>query len=72
MQVEIYGTGNLGRIRSYFSTMLVLSTALGPPAFGYFIDHNYTFNTIMLAFGVIVLVIICISFKIRYEVSKKI
>jgi hypothetical protein len=51
MQVEIYGTGNLGKIRSYFSTLLVLSTALGPPVFGFFIDKHYSFNTVMVIFA---------------------
>lgn len=48
VQVEIYGTGNLGKIRSYFSTLLVLSTALGPPFFGFFIDREYSFNSLMV------------------------
>ncbi|MDF1550009.1 MAG: MFS transporter [Bacteroidales bacterium] len=64
MQVEIYGTGNLGKIRSYFSTLLVLSTALGPPVFGYFFDHYYSFNAIMLIFGTIVLFVIGLSFSL--------
>lgn len=61
MQVEIYGKESLGKIRSYFSTLLVLSTALGPPAFGYFIDHNFTFNTIMLVFAFVVFLISILS-----------
>ncbi len=64
MQVEIYGTGNLGKIRSYFSTLLVLSTALGPPAFGYFIDHQYSFNTIMLLLALSVFLISLLSLLI--------
>jgi MFS family permease len=47
LQVEIYGAENLGKIRSYFSTILVVSTAFGAPVFGYFIDHDFSFNTIM-------------------------
>ncbi|MDT8417764.1 MAG: MFS transporter [Lutibacter sp.] len=64
MQVEIYGTDNLGKIRSYFSTLLVLSTALGPPVFGFLIDYNFSFNAIMFAFGCVVLLIIGLSFKL--------
>ncbi|PKP12107.1 MAG: hypothetical protein CVU09_01020 [Bacteroidetes bacterium HGW-Bacteroidetes-4] len=64
MQVEVYGKNNLGKIRSYFSTILVLSTALGPPAFGYFIDHNFSFNTIVQVFGVVVIIIMGLSFKL--------
>lgn len=64
VQVEIYGTGNLGKIRSYFSTLLVLSTALGPPAFGYFIDHQFSFNSIMGICTIFVLAIMLLSFKL--------
>ena len=68
MQVEVYGKSNLGKIRSYFSTMLVLSTALGPPVFGYFIDHNFSFSTIMLVTAGIVIGIIILSFKLSAKV----
>jgi MFS family permease len=68
MQVEVYGKSNLGKIRSYFSTMLVLSTALGPPVFGYFIDHNFSFSNIMLVTAGIVLGIIILSFKLYPKV----
>jgi len=64
VQVEIYGKDNLGKIRSYFSTMMVISTALGPPAFGYFIDMNYSFDFIMLFFSVITAFITILSFKL--------
>lgn len=65
VQVEIYGKHNLGKIRSYFSTMLVLSTALGPPVFGFLIDKNYSFNGIMLIFASVVLVCTLLSFLIN-------
>lgn len=65
MQVEIYGTGNLGKIRSYFSTLLVLSTALGPPAFGFFLDHRYSLNSVMLVFAGLTLAIIALSYRVR-------
>lgn len=68
MQIEVYGKSNLGKIRSYFSTMLVLSTALGPPVFGYFIDHNFSFSSIMLVTAGIVLGIIILSFKLSPKV----
>jgi MFS family permease len=64
MQVEIYGTANLGKIRSYFSTILVLSTALGPPLFGYFLDKGFSFNIIMGIMAVLVSVIFALSFRL--------
>jgi cyanate permease len=48
--------------------MLVLSTALGPPVFGYFIDHNFSFSNIMLVTAGIVLGIIILSFKLYPKV----
>ncbi len=63
VQVEVYGKGNLGKIRSYFSTILVLSTALGPPAFGFFIDRQYSLNSIFGIAAFFVLIIILFSYR---------
>jgi MFS family permease len=65
VQVEVYGSGNLGKIRSYFSTLLVLSTALGPPVFGIFIDHGFSFNWIMAFLAAIVMAVFILSFRIK-------
>lgn len=65
VQVEIYGAGKLGKIRSYFSTLLVLSTVLGPPAFGFLIDHGFSFNWIMAFLAAIVLAVFILSFRIK-------
>lgn len=65
MQVEVYGKNDLGKVRSYFSTVLVFSTALGPPAFGFFIDRNYSFDSIMGIAALMVAVIFVASFKVK-------
>lgn len=70
VQVEIYGKKNLGKIRSYFSTLVVVSTALGPPIFGFFIDRNYSFNAIMLGAAVFVILITLISFRVKNNDNK--
>jgi len=62
--VDIYGTKDLGRIRSYFSTFLVLSTALGPPVFGYFLDRQYPISNILIFAGICVLIIMLLSFRL--------
>ncbi len=59
-QTEIYGSGNLGKVRSYFSTILVISTALGPPVFAFFLDRGVSFNTIM-AFSAAFIIITCFA-----------
>ena len=69
MQVEVYGKGKLGKIRSYFSTIIVFSTALGPPAFGFFIDRNYSFNAVMAISAVVVFLIFMLSFRV-WKISR--
>lgn len=64
LQVEVYGSGNLGRIRSYLSSLLVVSTALGPPFFGYFIDRHFSFDAIMGFSAVLVFIIMIASFRL--------
>ena len=64
MQTELYGTGNLGRVRSYFSTILVISTALGPPVYGWFIDRNVSLQTIMLFTGLFIIITAILSFRL--------
>ncbi len=65
VQAEIFGTRNLGKIRSYSYAIVVLGTALGPLVFGYLSDINISFNSIMLFFSFILLLIIGISFRLR-------
>ena len=64
IQAEVYGTMNLGKIRSYFTTIMVISTAVGPPLFGYLIDKQVSLNLIFLMTAAIVLVVMLMSFKI--------
>jgi MFS family permease len=64
MQTEVYGAGRLGKIRSYFSTIIVFSTALGPPAIGFFIDRSYSFNAVMAISSVVVLLIFVLIFRV--------
>lgn len=55
---EIYGIKTIGTVRSLFTAMMVLSTAAGPPIFGYFIDY-YSFN---YAFSISIMLIVLSSF----------
>jgi len=63
-QTEIYGIGSLGKVRSYFSTIIVLSTALGPPVFAFFIDRNVSLNLIMGFSGFLIFLVILASFQL--------
>lgn len=64
IQAEIYGTGNLGKIRSYFTTILVISTAAGLPLFGYLLDRDVSVNIILGGAGLVVFIIMVISFRL--------
>ncbi|QYA24990.1 MFS transporter [Gramella sp. MT6] len=46
---EIYGTAQLGAIRSFFNMFMVLSTAIGPLFIGIMIDTGFSFHYIVLA-----------------------
>ncbi|MGM0551989.1 MAG: MFS transporter [Bacteroidota bacterium] len=46
MLAEIYGTDIIGKIRSLFITVMVLSTALGPVIFGVLLDLNVSYSAI--------------------------
>jgi MFS family permease len=65
VQVEVYGVNNLGKIRSYFSTILVLSTAIGPPVFGFLIDKNWPMRLIMFTIALITFVVFFLSFYLQ-------
>jgi predicted MFS family arabinose efflux permease len=61
-QTEIYGAGSLGKVRSYFSTIIVLSTALGPPLLAFLLDRNISLQIIMAFSGIILLLTSIVSF----------
>jgi len=46
MLAEIYGTANIGQIRSIFIAVMVVSTALGPVVFGIFLDLSISYSAI--------------------------
>lgn len=56
MLAEIYGTDIIGRVRSIFITVMVISTAIGPIIFGVFLDHDISFSRIF--FGVFIIILI--------------
>lgn len=45
---EVYGTEKIGAIRSLFTMVMVLSTALGPLLLGYLLDAKFAVNTIII------------------------
>ena len=62
---EIYGTENLGAIRSLFSMFTVISSALGPLIVGYLMDINIDFKYIILLLFALVLLTVLNSLRIK-------
>lgn len=50
---ELYGTNNLGGVRSVYTAMMVFGTALGPMVFGWFLDAGTGFAPILLASAIL-------------------
>jgi MFS family permease len=56
LYAETYGTRSLGAVRSIFTFVMVVSTALGPVAYSFFLERGFDFDQIHLAIiGVIIL-----------------
>lgn len=63
---ELYGTANLGAIRSMMSMFMVLSTAVSPILFGYLLDAGITFGGIIYgSMGALIVIIFLASFIYR-------
>jgi len=62
---EIYGTKNLGAIRSIFTMFMVISTALGPLFVGFLIDMGVDFSSIILLLMFFMALIVINSQRIR-------
>ena len=62
---EIYGTKNLGAIRSIFTMFMVISTALGPLFVGFLIDMGIEFSTIILLLMLFMALIVLNSQRIK-------
>jgi len=43
---ELYGTNRIGQVRSLYTVVMVISTALAPLIYGYLLDRNISFETI--------------------------
>jgi MFS family permease len=63
--VEIFGADIIGKVRSLFVTVMVLSTALGPLFFGVLVDEGYSFNEVFLRNALGIVVIILWGFRIK-------
>ncbi|MCH6201945.1 MFS transporter [Aquiflexum sp. LQ15W] len=59
LQVEFFGQTYIGTVRSMFTSIMVLSSAIGPALFGIFLDLGWGFQTIFpVTLGILVLIMI--------------
>ncbi|AJQ96846.1 arabinose efflux permease [Gynuella sunshinyii YC6258] len=56
MWAEVYGTANLGSIRSLITSLIILSTSASPILLGFLIDHGMTANQLLTALGTYALI----------------
>lgn len=61
---EVYGTKMIGTVRSLFSSLMVLSTALSPFLIGLFLDYNINMNYIFLAAIISSLFAVILAFRV--------
>lgn len=57
IQADIYGTRQLGKVRSLLSTVMVLGTAAGPPLFGGLLDLGMPLHTILIGSAAMLLIV---------------
>ena len=64
LQVELFGAAHIGKVRSIFTSVMVLSSAVGPAVYGVIVDAGYGFDLIfMISIGMMLAVTIQ-SFRI--------
>lgn len=71
VQAEIFGTVSLGTVRSLFSTLMVISTAIGPALFGALLDGGFDFRQLLLIALAAVVLVTLQSLRIYTGFTKK-
>ncbi len=67
VQAEVYGTAQLGQVRSYLSTIMVLGTAAGPPVLGYLLDISFSISHVMLSAALLTVVVFLVSLLVKVK-----
>jgi len=70
LQAELFGVKLLGSVRSLFTVLMVISTALGPLVFGFLIDSGISFNYVIAGSAVAILLAMLQSFRVRTASEK--
>jgi len=64
LQVELFGATFIGKVRSIFASIMVLSSAVGPAVYGVVVDAGYSFDVIFIGSSVLMVFVIIQSFRI--------
>ncbi|SHM72639.1 Predicted arabinose efflux permease, MFS family [Cyclobacterium lianum] len=64
LQVELFGATYIGKVRSIFASIMVLSSAVGPAVYGVVVDAGYGFDIIFIGSSLLMLLVIVQSFRI--------
>jgi MFS family permease len=65
LQAEVFGVEFLGTVRSLFSALMVVSTAMGPAAFGFLLDAGYSFEWIFAISALYLVLTILWNFRLK-------
>jgi len=63
LQVEFFGQTYIGTVRSLFTSIMVLSSAVGPALYGVILDAGWGYDTVFLVTMIVLMVIIIQSFR---------
>ncbi|MEX0679897.1 MAG: MFS transporter [Balneolales bacterium] len=72
MIAELYGTANLGAIRSMMSMLMVIGTSVSPILFGLLLDAGFTFNYLLTGGIVLMLASLIMAMFIFREAARSI
>ncbi|WP_017730506.1 MFS transporter [Nafulsella turpanensis] len=66
LQAEAFGIEYLGTVRSLFTALMVISTAIGPAAFGLLLDGGFSFEEVLMIAAVYLSLTILWNFRILF------
>lgn len=64
LQVELFGATYIGKVRSLFASIMVLSSAVGPAVYGVLVDAGYSFDVVFVFSILLMFLVIAQSFRI--------
>ncbi len=67
LQAEVFGIEYLGTIRSLFTALMVISTAIGPAAVGFLLDAGFSYEEAFSFAAVYLVLTIMWNFRILYH-----